>query len=65
MSPLFLLAMPSNLWVASVASVRRVDEFLQTVPEVQEHRQAQQLPEAAWSGAVDGEWRMSTPQRNI
>jgi ATP-binding cassette subfamily B protein len=47
MTPLILMTLLSQVWAAGVASARRVDEILQTIPEVQDLPEAQPLPEAA------------------
>jgi ATP-binding cassette subfamily B protein len=47
MTPLILMTMLSQVWAAGVASARRVDEVLQTVPEVRDLPEVQPLPEPA------------------
>ncbi len=47
MSPLLLMAMLANTWANGIASARRVNEILDTQPEVQDMPQAGRLPETA------------------
>jgi ATP-binding cassette subfamily B protein len=47
MAPLILMTMLSNVWANGLASARRINEVLDTVPEVQESPEAQTLPEQA------------------
>ncbi len=44
MTPLTMMAQLSNTWANGLASARRIDEILDTVPEVQEDPNAQPLP---------------------
>ncbi len=47
MTPLTMMTMLSNTWASGLASARRVDEVLDTVPEVQDAPDAVALPETA------------------
>ncbi len=47
MSPLLMMTMLSNTWANGVASGRRVNEILDTEPDVQEAPDAQPLPDTA------------------
>ena len=47
MTPLIMMTMLSNVWAAGIASARRVDEVLDTVPEVQDTSEAVCLPDQA------------------
>jgi ATP-binding cassette subfamily B multidrug efflux pump len=47
MTPLTLMTMLSQTWANGLASVRRVSEILDTVPEVQDASDAMPLPETA------------------
>ena len=47
MTPLTMMTMLSNTWASGMASARRVNEVLETVPEVQDAPDAVALPEAA------------------
>ncbi len=47
MTPLTMMTMLSNTWASGIASARRVDEVLDTVPEVQDAPDAVALPETA------------------
>jgi ATP-binding cassette, subfamily B, multidrug efflux pump len=44
MNPLIMMTMLSNVWAAGLASARRVDEVLATVPDIQDRPGAQSLP---------------------
>ena len=45
MSPLIMMTMLSNTWASGMASARRVNEVLDTIPEVQDTPEAISLPE--------------------
>jgi ATP-binding cassette, subfamily B, multidrug efflux pump len=45
MTPLIMMTMLSNTWAAGIVSARRVNEILDTVPEVQDRPGAVALPE--------------------
>jgi ATP-binding cassette subfamily B protein len=45
MGPLTMMTMLSNTWASGLASAKRVDEVLDTVPEVQDAPQARPLPD--------------------
>ncbi len=47
MGPLTMMTMLSNVWANGIASARRVNEILDTVPEVQDAPDALPLPDAA------------------
>jgi ATP-binding cassette, subfamily B, multidrug efflux pump len=47
MQPLIMMTMLSNTWASGIASARRVDEILSTVPEVQDAPDARSLPAEA------------------
>ncbi len=47
MTPLTMMTMLSNTWASGIASARRVDEVLDTVPEVQDAPDARPLPATA------------------
>jgi ATP-binding cassette subfamily B protein len=47
MTPLILMTLLSNVWAGGIASAQRVDEILETVPEVRDLPEASALPEAA------------------
>lgn len=47
MGPLIMLTMLSNTWAAGIASAKRIDEILGTVPDVQDAADAQLLPASA------------------
>jgi ATP-binding cassette subfamily B protein len=47
MTPLILMTLLSNVWAGGLASAQRVDEILETVPEVRDLAQARPLPQAA------------------
>lgn len=47
MSPLLMMVNLSNVWANAIASARRVNEVLDTVPEVREDPQAVLLPDSA------------------
>jgi ATP-binding cassette subfamily B multidrug efflux pump len=47
MTPLTMMAQLSNTWANGLASARRIDEVLDTLPEVQEDPNAQYLPAGA------------------
>jgi ATP-binding cassette subfamily B protein len=44
MSPLIMMTMLSNVWAGGIASAKRINEVLDTVPEVQDAPDAQALP---------------------
>jgi ATP-binding cassette subfamily B protein len=44
MTPLIMMTMLSNVWANGFASAQRIDEVLDTTPEVQESLEAQPLP---------------------
>ena len=44
MSPLIMMTMLSNVWAGGIASAKRINEVLDTVPEVQDAPDAQVLP---------------------
>jgi ATP-binding cassette subfamily B multidrug efflux pump len=45
MTPLIMMTMLSNVWAAGITSARRIDEVLETVPEVQDAPDARPLPD--------------------
>ncbi len=45
MGPLTMMTMLSNTWASGIASAKRVNEVLETVPEVQDAPEARSLPE--------------------
>ena len=47
MTPLTMMTMLSNTWASGMASARRINEVLDTVPEVRDAPDAQTLPEGA------------------
>jgi ATP-binding cassette subfamily B multidrug efflux pump len=47
MAPLTMMTMLSNTWASGIASARRINEVLDTVPEVRDESGAQTLPEGA------------------
>lgn len=47
MTPLVMMTFLSNTWASGIASARRINEVLDTVPEIQEMPQAQSLPATA------------------
>jgi ATP-binding cassette subfamily B protein len=47
MGPLTMMTMLSNTWASGIASAKRVNEVLDTVPEVQDSPEALTLPETA------------------
>ncbi len=47
MTPLVMMTQLSNVWANGIASAGRVNEILDTVPEVQDQPDAQELPENA------------------
>ena len=47
MTPLTMMTMLSNTWASGIASARRINEVLNTVPEVRDAPDAQTLPETA------------------
>ncbi len=47
MTPLTMMTMLSNTWASGMASARRINEVLDTVPEVRDAPEAQTLPEGA------------------
>jgi ATP-binding cassette subfamily B protein len=47
MGPLVMMTMLSNIWANGLASLQRIDEVLDTIPEVQEAPDAQPLPDEA------------------
>jgi ATP-binding cassette subfamily B protein len=46
MGPLTMMVMLSNTWASGIASAKRVNEILDTVPEVQDAPNAESLPES-------------------
>lgn len=52
MNPLIMMTMLSNTWASGLASARRIDEVLDTVPEVQQDPLAQPLPDQALARVV-------------
>ena len=52
MGPLTMMTMLSNTWASGLASTKRVNEVLDTVPEVRDPAEAQSLPEASRGGLV-------------
>jgi ATP-binding cassette, subfamily B, multidrug efflux pump len=52
MSPLLMMTMLSNTWANGIASARRVNEILDTVPDVLDEPQAGALPETAQARVV-------------
>lgn len=46
MGPLTMMTMLSNTWASGIASAKRVNEVLETVPEVQDAPEARSLPES-------------------
>jgi ATP-binding cassette subfamily B protein len=47
MTPLTMMTMLSNVWAQGIASAKRVNEVLDTVPEVQDSPNAQVLPDTS------------------
>jgi ATP-binding cassette subfamily B protein len=47
MGPLTMMTMLSNTWASGIASAKRVNEVLDTVPEVQDSPDARPLPDTA------------------
>ena len=47
MTPLIMMTMLSNIWAGGIASARRVNEVLETVPEVRDAPDAIALPAGA------------------
>ncbi|HEX2978784.1 MAG TPA: ABC transporter ATP-binding protein, partial [Anaerolineaceae bacterium] len=47
MNPLIMMTMLSNVWANGIASARRINEVLETVPDVQEDPHPQALPDQA------------------
>jgi ATP-binding cassette subfamily B multidrug efflux pump len=47
MTPLIMMTMLSNLWAAGIVSARRINEVLDTVPDVRDAPDAISLPEVA------------------
>ncbi len=47
MVPLILMAMLSNMWASGIVSARRINEVLETVPDVRDAPDAISLPETA------------------
>ncbi len=47
MGPLVMMTMLSNIWANGLASLQRIDEVFDTIPEVQEAPDAQPLPDEA------------------
>ncbi|MFN8595885.1 MAG: ABC transporter ATP-binding protein [Anaerolineae bacterium] len=45
MTPLIMMTLLSNVWANGIASAKRINEVLDTVPEVQDAPQAKSLPE--------------------
>ncbi len=45
MTPLTMMTMLSNTWASGIASAGRIDEVLETTPEVQDSQPAQALPQ--------------------
>jgi ATP-binding cassette subfamily B multidrug efflux pump len=45
MTPLIMMTMLSNVWAAGITSARRVDEVLESLPDVQDIQDALPLPE--------------------
>jgi ATP-binding cassette subfamily B protein len=54
MTPLTMMTMLSNVWAQGIASARRVNEILDTIPEVQDSPDAQVLPDTV-QGRVEFE----------
>ena len=52
MGPLIMMTMLANVWANGIASAQRINEVLDTVPEVQEDPQAQALPAHAQARVV-------------
>lgn len=52
MGPLLMMTMLANTWANGIASARRVNEVLDTQPEVQDIPEARLLPEAAKASVV-------------
>lgn len=52
MNPLIMMTMLSNTWASGLASARRIDEVLDTLPEVQQDPLAQPLPDQALARVV-------------
>lgn len=52
MGPLIMMVMLSNTWANGIASMQRIDEVLDTVPEVQEIEHPLSLPQDARGGVV-------------
>lgn len=47
MSPLIMMVMLSNIWASGIASAKRVNEILDTVPEIRDAPSAASLPESS------------------
>ena len=45
MTPLIMMVMLSNIWASGIASARRVNEILETIPTIQDEPDAVPLPE--------------------
>lgn len=54
MTPLTMMAWLSNTWASGIASAKRINEVLETVPEIQEAPNALPIPVAATSQASSG-----------
>ncbi len=52
MGPLLMMAMLANTWANGIASARRINEILDTVPEVEDSPRAAALPETAQARVV-------------
>jgi ATP-binding cassette subfamily B multidrug efflux pump len=52
MTPLIMMTMLSNVWAGGLASAKRINEVLDTVPEVQDAPDAQVLPASQHSAIV-------------
>lgn len=44
MTPLIMMTMLSNTWADGIAAAKRIDDVLETVPDIQDAEQAQMLP---------------------
>jgi ATP-binding cassette subfamily B multidrug efflux pump len=52
MTPLIMMTMLSNVWANGIASAQRINEVLDTTPDVQEDPDAQPLPEQAQARVI-------------
>jgi ATP-binding cassette subfamily B protein len=54
LGPLMIMAMLSNVWAAGIASAERINEVLDTVPEVQDVSQPLLLPASTGADSIPG-----------